>query len=172
MALTKVQKDEIVKETSSLLSSSKMTVIARYQGTKVKDMQVLRRLAIDNGTTVKVIKNRLFNLALKNTDIFNKTKFDNLDGMLVYAFNERDEAAAAQALKTFMQTNPNLEFFGAFSSDGIFFDKLQTISLASLPSKNDMIGHIVILLKSPLNGVVQGINSKLPSIITALQAKA
>ena len=36
-----------------------MTVVAKYKGTTVKAMQSLRRQARDNGTKVKVVKNRL-----------------------------------------------------------------------------------------------------------------
>ncbi|MET1033135.1 MAG: 50S ribosomal protein L10, partial [Candidatus Saccharimonadales bacterium] len=43
MPLTKQQKDDVVKEVADMLSSSKMTVVAAYQGTTVKAMQQLRR---------------------------------------------------------------------------------------------------------------------------------
>jgi ribosomal protein L10 len=43
MALTKIEKQEVISEVADLLSSSKMTVVAKYQGTTVKAMQTLRR---------------------------------------------------------------------------------------------------------------------------------
>ena len=58
MPLTKQKKEAVVAEVANLLSESKMTVIASYKGTAVKDMQSLRREAKQNGTTLKVIKNR------------------------------------------------------------------------------------------------------------------
>jgi ribosomal protein L10 len=39
MALTKNQKNDVVSEVSDLLSSSKMTVVAKFQGTTVKALQ-------------------------------------------------------------------------------------------------------------------------------------
>ena len=59
MALTKQAKNEVVKDVSDVLSASKMTVVAKYQGTTVKAMQQLRRDARGNGTKVQVVKNRL-----------------------------------------------------------------------------------------------------------------
>ena len=59
MALTKVKKQDVVNEVASLLESSKLTVVAAYQGTTVKAMQQLRRDAKNDGTVVKVVKNRL-----------------------------------------------------------------------------------------------------------------
>ena len=59
MALSKTQKNDVVAEVSDLLSSSKMTVVAKYQGTTVKALQQLRRDARANGTKVKVVKNKV-----------------------------------------------------------------------------------------------------------------
>src|ERR1700739_3064277 len=101
MALTKNQKQDVVGEVTELLKSSKMTVVAKYEGTTVKALQTLRRDARSNGTKVKVIKNRLVIQALKATDSFKDTDTSALEGMLLYAFNGEDEVAAAQILNTF-----------------------------------------------------------------------
>ena len=43
MALTKLEKDSVVAEVVALLSASKLTVVAKYEGTTVKALQGLRR---------------------------------------------------------------------------------------------------------------------------------
>ena len=113
MALTKAKKQEVVQEVADLLSGSKMTVIAKYQGTGVKALQTLRRDARANGTKVKVIKNRLVIQALKASDSFKDVDTGILQGMLLYAFNGDDEVAPAQSLHNFAKQNPTLEFVGA-----------------------------------------------------------
>src|SRR3978361_187445 len=105
MALTKTGKQDVIKEVSDLLSTSKMTVVAKYQGTTVKALQTLRRDAKGNGTKVKVIKNRLVIQALQNNDVLKNADTSALEGMLLYAFNGEDEVAAAQILNTFAKTN-------------------------------------------------------------------
>ena len=45
MALSKAKKVEVVAEVSQLLSTSKLTVLAKYSGTSVKALQELRRQA-------------------------------------------------------------------------------------------------------------------------------
>jgi large subunit ribosomal protein L10 len=65
MALNKAQKNQVVSEVAELLQKSKMTVVANYSGTTVKSLQELRKLANENGTKVKVVKNRLVIQALK-----------------------------------------------------------------------------------------------------------
>ena len=56
MPLTRNEKEDIVAELVSLLSSSKMTVAAQYKGLTVKALQDLRKQAKANGTTIKVVK--------------------------------------------------------------------------------------------------------------------
>ena len=68
MPLTKAKKEEIVNEVSDLLDSSKLTVIANYQGSSVKQLQGLRADAKNDGTKVKVLKNRLVIKALQSQD--------------------------------------------------------------------------------------------------------
>src|SRR5882672_8904081 len=101
MALTKDQKDEVVAEVSDLLQSSKMTVVAKYQGTTVKALQTLRREARSNGTKVKVVKNRLVIKAVQANATLKDADTAALQGMLLYAFNADDEVAPAQILSKF-----------------------------------------------------------------------
>jgi large subunit ribosomal protein L10 len=96
MALSKSQKQDVVSEVTELIGQSKMTVIAKYQGINVKALQGLRKEAKNNGTKVKVVKNRLVVQALKATDSMKDIDTSLLEGMLLYAFNSEDEVAAAQ----------------------------------------------------------------------------
>lgn len=113
MALTKSEKKDVISEVTDLLKDSKMTVVAKYEGTTVKALQQLRRDARNNGTRVKVVKNRLVIQALKDNDNLKDVDTSALQGMLLYAFNGEDEVAAAQVLNTFAKQNPSLEFVGA-----------------------------------------------------------
>jgi large subunit ribosomal protein L10 len=172
MALTKQQKNELIAEVSELLASSKMTVVAKYEGTTVKAMQALRRQARDNGTKVKVVKNRLVIQAMKTTDNLKDTDVSSLEGMLVYAFNAEDEVAPAQILATFAKTNPTIEFVGAVSADGKFLSAEEVKALASLPGKNQLIAGLIYTLNSPLNGVMSGLSGNLHALLDGIAAKA
>jgi large subunit ribosomal protein L10 len=172
MALSKNEKQEVIQEVKDLLNSSKMTVVAKYQGTTVKALQALRRDARANGTKVKVVKNRLVIQALKDTATFKETDTSALEGMLLYAFNGEDEVAAAQVLNTFAKQNPSLEFVGAIGSDGAFIDATSVKALAGLPGKNQLIAGIINTLNSPVMGVMSGLSGNLHGILQGLEAKA
>lgn len=172
MALSKTQKNDVVAEVSELLSSSKMTVVAKYQGTTVKALQQLRRDARANGTKVKVIKNRLAIKAIQANDRVKDVNVSDLQGMLLYAFNADDEVAPAQVLKQFAKANPTIEFVGAISNEGKFLDAAAVKELADLPSKDALIAQVVATLLSPVNDVVNGLSGNLHALLDGVEAKA
>lgn len=172
MALTKDKKNEVVAEVSELLSSSKMTVVAEYQGTTVKALQGLRREARGNGTKVKVVKNRLVIQAIKATDALKDVETGDLQGMLLYAFNSEDEVAPAQILANFAKSNPTLEFVGAISGEGKFLSADDVKALATLPSKENLIAQVVATLLSPVNDVTNALSGNLHALLDGIEAKA
>jgi large subunit ribosomal protein L10 len=172
MALTKDKKNEIVTEVSDLLNSSRLTVVSAYQGTPVKALQDLRRQASENGTTIKVIKNRLVIKAIQANDTYKDVDVSALNGMLLYAFNAEDEVAPAQILAKFAKTQPTVAFVGALSTDGTFMSADEVTALASLPSKTQLIAGIINTLQSPVHGVMSGLSGDLHGILKALEIKA
>lgn len=171
MALTKAKKQEVIDEVATLLANSKMTVAAAYQGTGVKQIQQLRRSSKENGTVIKVVKNRLVIQALKANDTYKDADSSSLTSMLLYAFNAEDEVAPAQSLDQFAKKNPSIKFVGGFSSDGKFMTAEEVSALAKLPSKKEMIAGIINTLNSPVNNVMGGLRGNLGGILQALEAR-
>lgn len=172
MALTKDKKNEVVSEVSALLSDSKLTVVAAYQGTTVKALQQLRRDAKNDGTAVKVVKNRLVIKAIEKSETLKDVDTSALKGQLLYAFNNEDEVAPAKVLATFAKTNPTLQFVGAIGSDGKFMSAEEVSALAVLPSKTQLIAGIINTLNSPVNGVMSGLGGNIHGLLDAVAAKA
>jgi len=172
MALNKTQKNDVVAEVSELLKSSKMTVVAKYQGTTVKALQTLRREAKANGTKVKVVKNRLVIKAVQTNDTLKDADVSELQGMLLYAFNADDEVAPAQILSQFAKTNPTLEFVGALTGEGKFIGSEDVKALANLPSKNELVAQVVATLLSPVNDVTNALSGNLHALLDGVEAKA
>lgn len=172
MALTKQEKQDVIDEVSELFKTSKMTVVARYQGTTVKAMQQLRRDAAGNGTKVKVVKNRLVVQAMKHDDRLKDIATNDLEGMLLYAFNGDDEVAAAQVLNNFAKSNPSIEFVGAISPEGTFVSSDDVKSLASLPGKDQLIAETIAMLLSPVHDVTNALSGNLHALLDGVEAKA
>ncbi len=172
MALTKQEKNEVVAKVSDLLASSKMTVVAKYQGTTVKAIQELRKQARDNGTKVRVVKNRLVIKALQANDTLKGVDTASLNGQLLYAFNTEDEVAPAQALKKFAKENPSIEFVGAITAEGKFIDANDVKALADLPGKDQLIAQVIATLMSPVNDVTSALSGNLHALLDGIEAKA
>lgn len=172
MALTKDKKADVIGEVAELLKDSKMTVLAKYQGTSVKSLQALRKASKDNGTRVLVVKNRLFKKALENDGRFADTNLDALAGQLMYAFNGQDEVAAPQVLANFAKNEPQIEFVGAISADGKFLSPQEVKTLASLPSKNQLVAEVVAMLLSPTNDVLNALSGDLHGLLDGISAKS
>lgn len=172
MALSKDKKVEVVDEVSQLLKESKMTVVAKYEGTSVKSMQELRRSSRDNGTKVVVVKNRLFKKAAADDGRFKDADLSVLTGQLMYAFASEDEVAPAQSLANFAKNQPQIEFVAALTAEGKILPAEEVKVLASLPGKNQLIAETVAMLASPLNDVVSGLSGNLHGLLDGISAKA
>src|SRR3989344_1176238 len=172
MALTKDKKNQIITDITGLLESSKLTVVATYQGTPVKAMQTLRKQAKENATLVRVFKNRLVMKAMKSGELTKDTDTDALKGMLLYAFNPEDEVAPAQVLADFTKTQPSIKFVGAITADGTFIGAEDVTALASLPSKEQLRGILVGTIAAPLSGFVNVLSGNLRGVLNVLNARA
>jgi len=172
MALTKDKKHEVVKEVTDALSTSKMTVVAKYQGTTVKAIQQLRRDARAGGTKLRVVKNRLAIKALQDVDALKGVDTSALTGQLLYAFNPEDEVAPAQALATFAKLNPSIEFVGAITAEGKFISSDEVKALATLPSKDVLIAQVIATLISPVNDVTNALSGNLHALLDGIESKA
>jgi large subunit ribosomal protein L10 len=172
MAISRDKKQALVAEMSELLSNSKLTVFAQYQGLSVADVQVLRRAAREAGVTIKVVKNRLVRVAVQSIDAYKDVDTSNLEGQLLYAVSSEDEVAPAQVLNDFAKTHPELQFVGAFSGDGANLSADEVKALAGLPSKNQLIGEVVAQLLSPVNDITNALSGNLHALLDGLESNA
>lgn len=172
MALTKDKKAQVVKEVSQLLDQAKITVAAKYTGTSVKALQDLRKSGRDNGTLIKVIKNRLVIKALKDNPKYKDIDTSVFNDMLIYAFNSQDEAAPAQTLANFAKANPTIEFIGAITADGQFMPLEDVKLLALLPPLPQLKSILVGTIAAPLNSFAYVLSGNVRDLFNVLQARS
>ena len=172
MAITKDKKKTLVADLTDLLSSSKMTVFAHYQGLTVAELQELRKAARENGVKIKVVKNRLVRVAMGEIAVYKDTDTTGLTGQLLYAVSDNDEVAPAKVLANFAKEHEALQIAGAFNDTGANLAEDEIKALASLPSKNELIAQVVAQLLSPVTDSVSGLSGGLPGIISGLEAHA
>ena len=171
MAISRDKKQALVKDFGEILSSSKMTVAAKYAGTTVADMQKLRRAARDAGVGVKVIKNRLVQASMKQTKGFEKADTSALSGQLLYAYSSEDEVAPAQVIDKLAKDIPSLELVAAMDNTGSVLDTASVKALAGLPSKQQLIAEVVAQLLSPVHDTTNALSGNLHALLDGVETK-
>lgn len=171
MAISKAKKDTLVADLTNLLSDAKLTAYARYQGLTVAELQELRKAAREAGVKIKVVKNRLVRVALKEIAVYKDTDTTNLVGQLIYAISDEDEVAPAKVLAEFAKTHPALELAGGLNNSGTMLDQTEITTLAKMPSKNELIAQVVAQLLSPMGDSVSALSGGVSDIVSGLEAK-
>ncbi|MBQ2638187.1 50S ribosomal protein L10 [Candidatus Saccharibacteria bacterium] len=171
MAISKDKKSTLVADLTDLLNNAQATVFARYQGLTVAELQELRAQAREAGVKIKVVKNRLVRVAMNEIAVYKDTDTTGLTGQLLYAISDSDEIMPAKVLANFAKTHEALELQGGFSNLGASLSADEVKTLASMPTKNEMIAQVVATLLSPMDDVISATSGSLPGIISALENK-
>ena len=166
MAISKDKKNTLVADLTELLSNSKMVVYAKYEGLTVAELQELRKMAREANIKIKVVKNRLVKVAMKEIAAYKDTDASGLTGQLLYALGSDEDFDAAKVLTKFAKTHAKMELVGGFNGEGATLSKEEVTTLGSLPTKNELIAQVVDTLLSGINGIVSGLENK-PETIEA-----
>lgn len=150
MPVSKEKKQEIITELTDLFKNSKSVVFTDYQGISVKDVQTLRKNLLDNDSQFKVAKKTLVKLAAKEAG-FNEIPEEALVGQVGVAFSKSDEIAAAKTLYDFSKTNETVKLLSAIM-EGKTLTQAETIELAKIPSRDELLAKMVGSMKSPISG--------------------
>lgn len=127
---------------TDLQSASALWVVS-FSGLSVKDSQTLRRSVREAGAVMKVCKNTLVRRALADLNMTNMD--DILQGPSAFVFASGDAVAAAKAVKNFADENEAVVLKGGIM-DGEFQDAAALEVIASLPSKDELLGQIACSL--------------------------
>ena len=157
MAISRDKKNTLVADLTELLKDSKMVVYAKYQGLSVAELQELRKLAREANVKIKVVKNRLVKVAMKEIAAYKDTDASGLTGQLLYALGTDEDFDAAKVLTKFAKTHDKMELIGGFNGEGAMLSTDEVKTLGSLPTKNELIAQVVDTLLSGINGVVSGL---------------
>ena len=162
-------KFEIVERIKADLSAADAVWVVDYRGLTVKEADGLRMSIRSQGATLKVYKNSLTELALKDLGLPELGQV--LDGPSAFVFATGDPVASAKALKTYARTNPKLEFKGGLL-DGQVMSVDQMQAIADLPSREELIAKLLGTMKNPLSRVVHVLNGPMSSFARVVNAIA
>jgi len=160
---------EMMEAIKADLEGAKAVWVVDACGLTVKEVEALRRAVREAGAAMKVYKNTIMRIALKETDSVNMDSI--LEGPSAFVFCEGDVAAAAKAITEFAKENDKLEVKGGMM-DGEFYDAAQVAAIASLPSKDVLLAQIAGAISGVARGLAVTINGVPSGLARAIQQVA
>ena len=166
--MERAAKAESIAELSGVFKTSNVVVVAHYAGLTVAQMQTLRKQMKQAGAQVKVAKNRLAKIALKDTDVASISAL--LKGPTVLAYSG-DPVAAPKVAVDFAKGNEQFVILGG-SMGKTTLDLNGVKALASLPSLDELRAKIVGLVQAPATKIAQLVNAPAAKVARVVQAYA
>ena len=166
--MDRAAKRELIDTLHTELKSTGVVVVAHNTGMVAAQSADFRKRVKDVGGTVKVTKNKLAQLALKDTDA--EKLSDLLKGPTILAFS-KDPIAAAKAAVTYAKVNDKLVILGAAMGKTIL-DAKGVQALADLPSLDELRAKIIGLLNAPATKIARTIKEPGAKLARVIQAKA
>lgn len=169
MALTLEEKKQIVSEVAGVAARAYSMVAAEYRGMTVDKLTKLRVEARKNGVYLRVVKNNLVRIAVKDTDF--ECIQDGLVGPLMLAFSLEDPGAAARLIKDFIKDKANEKFdvkFVAMSGKMLPASELERLS--KMPTREQALATLAGTLRAPLNKFAQTLNEVPGKLVRTIAA--
>lgn len=162
-------KRENIDELVGLLKKTNAVYIVEYRGLTVAQSTALRKSIREAGGEMKVCKNTLMRIALKENDMITAPEIDF--GPNGYVLSYGDASAVAKAIRDFAKAKENAALIvkgGIF--EGRIISKAEVFAIADIPPREVLLGMAVRAMASPLQGLVNVLSGPARGLVTALAA--
>lgn len=154
--MTREEKSIAIEDLTAKLAESNVVYIADTSGLDAETTSNLRRACFKAGIKLEVVKNTLLEKAMEASD----KEFGDLPTILKgnsSIFISDVANAPAKIIKDFRKKSDKPAFKGAFINNEIYIGENLLDSLASLKSKEEVIGEIIGLLQSPAKRILSAL---------------
>lgn len=150
------------------VSKAHSAAIIDYSGTTVSDMTKLRSEIKAAGGEVFVAKNTLIDLAFGKGNLS-----ESLEGMNAVVFSYQDAVSAIKSLFKFHKDTEKVAIKQGFVTEGSkVLSAAEVKTLSEMPSKDQLIAKLMMILKSPATGMVNVLKGNQRNLVYALKAIA
>lgn len=167
---TREEKEQIVELLQDRFTESANFYLADMSQLSVNDTNKFRKRCYEEGIHVQVVKNNLIKKALENANITDEGLHEIVKGPSSVLFADNINAPA-KVIQEFRKTHDRPALKGAFIEDTLYIGDDQLETLASLKSREELIGDIIGILQSPMKNVMSALESggnKLSGILKTL----
>lgn len=166
MSKTRQQKEAALSVLEADLDH-KGVVFFSYAGLKVVELEELRKKLRAEASTVIVAKRNLLLLATKHKGYSDLDA--DLPGAIAVAVGD-DEVAPAKIVAEFGKAHESVQLFGGILEHA-FVNATAVKQLATLPSKQQLLGQVVGCLNAPISGFVNVCAGTMRGLLNVLQAR-
>lgn len=158
--MNKTEKTKVIEDLVSQLNSNDKIYLADCSTLTVEKVNAFRRQCFEKKISVTVVKNTLLKKALERANDSNLTGLiPALKGETALMFTEVSNAPA-KVIREFRKKDAKPAVKAAYVESMIFIGDEQIDALASLKSKNELIGDVIALLQSPIQRVIGALENK------------
>ncbi|PRY55094.1 LSU ribosomal protein L10P [Arcticibacter pallidicorallinus] len=156
--MRKEEKQEIVQSLTEQIKEYGNFYITDTSNLSVAKVNAIRRKFFDSGISIQVAKNTLIRKAMEGAGVDAAEFVDVLKGSSTIIFTSVANAPA-KLIKELRRTGDKPLIKGAYIDSAVFVGDNQLDALATLKSKEELVGEIIGLLQSPAKNVISGLKS-------------
>lgn len=166
----------LYEEISQLLNDNPNVLITTYSGLTVEEIKQLRKKVREKKGQLKVVKNNLFKLAIKNSkhheyEQRQKDIESTIFGPIAVTFAGEEIPSIAKIFVEVSKENEKVQLIGGYY-EGKFLDKNQIKDIAGLPTKDELLTIIARGLNTPAQKIAIGINEIITKLARGIKAVA
>lgn len=169
--MNRAEKTESIAKMAETLGQAPHVFLVDFQGISVPDVTELRRQVRATGSEYVVVKNTLALRAFKDVPI--GALSEHFTGMTAVAWSKTDVVGLAKVLHQFGKTNPKVRVKAALV-EGRPVPASALESLASMPSRPELVARLLGLMQSPVRRLVTVLSApqrKLAMTVAAVAEK-
>lgn len=166
--MDRAAKRELVTSLHDVFKDTGVVVVAHNTGMVAAQSAELRKRVKEAGGSVKVAKNNLVKLALKDTKA--EGVINLLKGPTILAYS-KDPIAAARVAVKYAKENDKLVILGGAMGASIL-DANAVKALADLPSLDELRAKLIGLLNAPATKIARTVAEPGAQLARVIQAKA
>ena len=166
MGLNLDEKKAVVTEVAGELAQAQAMVVAEYRSLNVGEITELRAKARGAGVYLRVLKNTLVRRAIADTPFAGLA--EHMRGPLVYGMAP-DPVAVARVLHEFAKANAKLVVMAGAMPNQVM-TPADVASLATMPSRQDLLGMLVGTMQAPVAKLARTLNEVPSKFVRTLAA--
>jgi large subunit ribosomal protein L10 len=154
---TRETKQRDLEALTQSLQSAKSAMVVSFAGLSVSKDQEFRNTLRSAGAKYQVVKNTLARRAVKDTQF--EQAAESFKGVTAIAWTDGDPVVLSKAMSKFMKDNADTYTFKTGVVDGKLIDAKQLSTIASLPSKEELISKLLFVINAQAQRLVTVINA-------------